>query len=121
MIHGKRGKELQGRTKITNPTLKCPGDTQLLRVLGLASKSTHLNFGLTWGQVVTCCFKCRCDNFKVILLFRAVLDAFIAISEDLNLKVSRGSIPRVRIPDVSVREQKNAFRYCLNPRLALLK
>ena len=25
------------------------GDTQPLRVLGLASKSIHLNFGLTWG------------------------------------------------------------------------
>ena len=28
--------------------LKCPGDTQPLRVLGLASKSIHLNFGLIW-------------------------------------------------------------------------
>ena len=32
-----------------NPTLKCPGNTQPLRVLGLASKTIHLNFGLTWG------------------------------------------------------------------------
>ena len=29
--------------------LKCSGDTQPLLVLGLASKSIHLNFGLTWG------------------------------------------------------------------------
>ena len=49
---------------------------QPLRVLGLA-----LNFGLTWGWVVTCCFKCRCNNSKFILLL-AVLDAFTGISED---------------------------------------
>ena len=30
-----------------NPTLKCPDDTRPLRELGLASKSIHLNFGLT--------------------------------------------------------------------------
>ena len=57
-------------------------------MLGLASKSIHLNFRLTWGQVVNYCFKCRCNNYKFILLL-AVLDAFIAISEDLNLKISR--------------------------------
>ena len=45
-------------------------------MLGLA-----LNFGLTWGWVVTCCFKCRCNNSKFILLL-AVLDAFMGISED---------------------------------------
>ena len=31
-----------------NSTQKCTGDTQPLRVLGLASKSIHLNVGLTW-------------------------------------------------------------------------
>ena len=40
-----------------NPTLKCPGDTQPLRVLGLASKSIHLNFGLTLGPGLNLLFK----------------------------------------------------------------
>ena len=73
-----------------NLTLKCPGDTEpfwTLRVLGLAPKSIHLK--LREGQVVTC-VKCRCNNYKFILLL-AVLDSVIAISEDLNMKFSRGS------------------------------
>ena len=36
-------------------------------------------------------FKCRCNNYKLILLL-AVIDALIAILEDLNLKFSRGSM-----------------------------
>ena len=39
------------------------------------------------GQVVPCC-----KNYKFVLLL-AVLDAFIAVSEDLNLKFSRESKP----------------------------
>ena len=74
---------------LENLTYKCQDDTQALRVLGLASKSIHLNFRLMWGQVVNYCFKCRCNNYKFILLLAACLDAFIAISEDLNLKISR--------------------------------
>ena len=30
-----------------NPILKCPGNTRPLRMLGLASNTIHLNFGLT--------------------------------------------------------------------------
>ena len=37
-------------------------------------------------------FKCRRNNYKFIIPL-AVLDAFIAISEDLNVKFSRGSMP----------------------------
>ena len=53
-------------------------------MLGLASKSIHLNFALTrGGLVVTCCCRCRCNNYKFILLL-AVLEAFIAISDNLT-------------------------------------
>ena len=55
-----------------NQTLKCVGVTQPLRVLGLASKSIHLNFGLIWGQVITCCFKCRRTLGNASLIMRPV-------------------------------------------------
>ena len=69
--------------------------TSTVACVGLSFKvSSESFFGLTCGgQVVTCCFMCRWNNHKFILLM-AVLDAFtIAISEDLNLKFSRGSMP----------------------------
>ena len=41
-----------------NPTYqKCQGDTQPLRLLGLASKSVHLSFCSTWGPGCKLLFK----------------------------------------------------------------
>ena len=77
--------------------LKCPDDTRPLCMLGLATKpAIHLNFGLTWGAGCNLLFnfKCRCNNnyYKFIIPL-AVLDAFIAIKEDFNVKFSRGNMP----------------------------
>ena len=70
--------------------LKMSGWHPTVACAGCSFKVYSLKF---WSNVViTCCFKCWCNNYKFILLL-AVLDAFIAISEDLNLKFSRGSMP----------------------------
>ena len=75
--------------KIGKATLA--GDTHPLRV-GFSLKVYSFKFSSNMGgQVVTCCFKSRCNNYKILkfILQLAVLDAFIAISEDLNLKFSQ--------------------------------
>ena len=63
-------------------------------MLGLASKSIHLNFGLTWGPGCNLLFL-SADVIITNLYYYifAVLDALIAISEDLNLKFSWEACP----------------------------
>ena len=69
--------------------LKMSGWHPTVACAGCSFKVYSLKF---WSNVVvTCCSKCWCNNYKFILLL-AVLDAFIAISEDLNLKFSLWSM-----------------------------
>ena len=65
--------------------LKMSGWHSTSACVGFSFKVYSSQFCFNEGcLVVTCCCRWRCNNYKFILLL-AVLDAFIAISEDLSL------------------------------------